>query len=136
MIYDSIVITLALVLAAGTDDDFYMAVPDPGGQQWEITAISLVPQAAVAIDGTDYRTTTVKVGSTTIASSTTNTGGTARVEGAPLALTVSNAASAPVTGSGTSATTGAIKVESRKTGGTGKVENTVIQIHLKKIPAV
>lgn len=133
---DTQLITAPFSLAAGTDDDLYLAIPDPGAQQWEVKAITITPQAAVAIDGTDYRTTTFKIGSTTIASSNTNTGGTARVEGAPLPLTVSGAAAVPLTGSGTSATTGAIKVESRKTGGTGKVENIMVQILCEKVPAV
>lgn len=135
-INDTLLITTPLSLAAGTDDDLYLAIPDAGGQQWEVKAITITPQASVSIDGTDYRTTTFKIGSTTIAESTTNTGGTARVEGAPLPLTVSAGAVAPLTGSGTSATTGAIKVESRKTGGTGKVENILVQILCEKVPAV
>jgi len=133
---DTQLITAPFSLAAGTDDDLYLAIPDSGAQQWNVVAITITPQAAVVIDGTDYRTTTFKIGSTTIASSTTNTGGTARVEGAPLPLTVSGAAAVPLTGSGTSATTGAIKVESRKTGATGKVENILVQILCEKVPAV
>lgn len=79
--------------SANATDEWYIAIPWKG--KWAIDAINFAPATAVAIDGTDNLTATITANdgaagsdSGTIASHTTNTGGTALVLKTTLDLTV------------------------------------------------
>jgi hypothetical protein len=123
---DRIVLSVVLNVGATTDEDVYLTVP-PG--EWEIEAIYLVPNSTVATDATDYRTTTYKVGSSTVASQTTNSsGGSARTVATPQTLTLTTPSAFPVTGG-----SDYILVSSAKTGGSGKVEDATHQVVLRKV---
>lgn len=56
---------------------------------WQIKRVQITPSTSVAIDATDYLDFAIKKVSTTIASLTTLTGGTALTAGTPVALTIS-----------------------------------------------
>lgn len=80
--------------SANATDEWYLPWPFPG--TWRLKAIHFAPATAVAIDGTDYLTSTITVNdgaagddSSAVASHTTNTGGTALVLKTTVDLTVS-----------------------------------------------
>lgn len=79
--------------SANATDEWYVAVPWKG--KWRLTAAYFAPATAVAIDGTDYLTSTITKNdgaagsdSSAIASHNTNTGGTALVLKTSIALTL------------------------------------------------
>lgn len=120
-------LTVVLNLGATVDDDIYLVVPVAG--EWEIVGISIVPNSTVAVDATDYRTTTISVGSDAIASQTTNSsGGSARTVAVAQNLALTTAALYKVTG-----LTEAIKIASAKTGGSGKVEDSTYVICVRQV---
>jgi hypothetical protein len=75
--------------SANATDEWYAAWPYPG--TWLIREIKFAPATAVAIDGTDYLTSTISTNDgaagsfTSVASHNTNTGGTALVVGTTVA---------------------------------------------------
>lgn len=83
--------------SANATDEWY--VPWPHRGTWRIKSILFAPATAVAIDGTDYLTSTITVNdgaagadSSAVASHNTNTGGTAHVLKTTVDLPVSQVA--------------------------------------------
>lgn len=78
--------------SANATDEWYVAWPFAG--KWLVKAVRFAPATAVAIDGTDYLTSTISANDgaagsfTTICSHTTNTGGTALAVDTSVAPTV------------------------------------------------
>ena len=67
---------------AGTNATDTAFIHNHTGQKIRITGVSIVPKTAVATNGSDYITTSIKNGSDTIAAHTTNsTGGSALAAG-------------------------------------------------------
>lgn len=129
-----LILTVVANVAAGSDEDIYLAVPLEG--EWVIDAITLVPNSTVATDGTDYRTTTIKVGGTsgtTIASQTTNSsGGAARTVGVAQDLALTSPEASPISGgSGNAGVADCIVIQSVKTA-SGKVEDATYIFALRK----
>lgn len=125
---DRVSLCVPINVAANANEDRYVTVPFAG--EWEIEKICIVPATSVSTDGSNYRTTSFKVGSTTVASQTTNSsGGAARTAGTPLDLTLSNVGTTRLTGG-----TDALKIESAYTG-TGAVEDCDFVIGLRQVRA-
>jgi hypothetical protein len=119
--------------AANAADEWYVAVPWRG--KWAIESILFAPATAVAIDGTDYLTSTITASdgaagsdSATIASHTTNTGGTALALKTSLDLTVT----APVLLGGVLAKGGQIKI-AKTVANAGKILDGTYTIGLRKV---
>lgn len=79
-------------VAAGTDEDYFLAVPMPG--TWKLEAAYFASKTARTADDTNYSTLSVENGGTTIASAATTTGGTGD-------LTAGEVVELSVSGSGT-----------------------------------
>lgn len=119
--------------SANATDEWYVAVPWKG--KWAIEAINFAPATAVAIDGTDYLTSTITANdgaagsdSGTIASHNTNTGGTALVLKTTLDLTVT----APSALGGVLAKGNQIKI-AKTLAGAGKILDGTYTIALRKV---
>lgn len=85
--------------SANATDEWYLPWPYKG--TWRIVGIQFAPATAVAVDGTDYLTSTITVNdgaagsdSSAVASHTTNTGGTALVLKTTIDLTITQLAAA------------------------------------------
>ena len=67
-IANSQVTTLVLLLAVGVDETVYDGPADPDSLEYALADVILIPNVGVSTDGSNYRTTEVKVGSTVVAS--------------------------------------------------------------------
>lgn len=115
-------------LAAGVDDDIYLLPPGTTGE-WKVIGADWVPATAVATDGSDYRTLSLKNGSTVLGSLTTNsTGGAAWTAGTPAPFTLSGGTSLEFT-----ARTDVLTFNATKTGGTGKVADGTLVLFWDRI---
>lgn len=128
-------LTVVLDLAAATADDKYVSVPIDG--EWVLDSITLVPNSTVATDGSDYRTTTFKVGGTggtTVGSQTTNSsGGSARTVGVAQRITLTTPEAYPVSGgSGNAGVGDCVVISSAKTGSTGAVDDATYILTFRK----
>jgi hypothetical protein len=119
-------LTVQLNEAAAADRDYYVALPALG--EIKVVSATFVPDSdgAAAIDGTEIRTISVKQGSTTVATVTTLTGGSAFVAGTAVALTVTAGVAQDFTGG-----TDTIKVVSVHGGATGKVAKGVLSLMVR-----
>lgn len=118
-------ITLLLADAASGAKTYDFALP-PG--KWRVKLAYFVPDnnGAVATDASNYRTITVKNGSTTLATATTNsTGGAAFVANTATTMTVSGGASREFTGG-----TDTLKVDSAYAG-TGAVAKGIVCVMIE-----
>lgn len=115
--------------AASANKTYDVALPS--GSEWRLESATYIPDSdgAVAVAGTDYRTISVKQGSTSLASINTNTGGTAFVANSANALTVSGGTSREFTGG-----TDTVKIDSAATG-SGKVAKGVVVLTFKQMQA-
>ena len=128
-IANSQVSTIVLNVATGSDETIYDGPTDPDSLEYALVDVVLIPNSAISTDGSNYRTTEVKVGSTVVASQTTNSsGGSARVAGTPQRLTISATGKA----SRFTAGTDVVSVVSTKTG-TGAVEDATIKLVWEKV---
>lgn len=124
-----ILVSCQLADATGASKTYDIALPS--GSEWRLESATWIPDSdgAVSVAGTDYRTIAVKQGSTSLASITTNTGGTAFVANTANALTVSGGTSREFTGG-----TDTVKIDSAATG-SGKVAKGVVVLTLKQMQA-
>lgn len=121
--------TIVLNVAANTAELVYDGPADPDLSEYALVEVIMIPNSTVAVDASNYRTTQVRVGSTVIASQTTNSsGGSARTVATPQRLTISAAGLA----SRFTAGTDLININSAVTG-TGAVEDVTIKLHWEKV---
>lgn len=121
--------TIVLNVATGSDETIYDGPADPDSLEYALVDVVLIPNSAISTDGSNYRTTEVKVGSTVVASQTTNSsGGSARVAGTPQRLTISATGKAARFTAGTDV----VSVVSTKTG-TGAVEDATVKLVWEKV---
>lgn len=82
-----------VTLAAGSGDTLYEAPPQDGGS-WYLESASILPHNTSATDGSNYATVTLRNGSTSLGSTTTNSsGGAALTAAQKTALTLSGGVS-------------------------------------------
>jgi hypothetical protein len=109
---------------AGTAETGYACIPSGGETTFVVVGAVFVPDAARTASDTDFANFALKVGSTTIAEFTTETsgsGGTGNlVAGTKVDLTLSNAASNPLT-AGTTILSAAVTKSGSGVALTGKV---------------
>lgn len=125
-----LVLTLQLADAATADKTYDVAVPSG---EWRLESATFIPDSdgAAVTDAAEYRTITVKQGSTALAACTTNSsGGAAFVANTATAMTVSGGKDREFTGG-----TDTIKVASIHTGSTSKVAKGVVCLVIKKMQA-
>jgi hypothetical protein len=121
--------TIVFNVATGSDETIYDGPVDPDSLEYALADVVLIPNSAISTDASNYRTTEVKVGSTVVASQTTNSsGGSARVAGTPQRLTISATGKAARFTAGTDV----VSVVSTKTG-TGAVEDCTIKLVWEKV---
>lgn len=126
---NSQVSTIVLNVAAGVSEVIYDGPSDPDSLEYALVDVVLIPNSAVSTDGSNYRTTEVKVGSTVVASQTTNSsGGSARVAGTSQRLTISATGKA----SRFTAGTDVINIASTHTG-TGAVDDATVKLFWEKV---
>jgi hypothetical protein len=121
-------LTLDMNLGATTDDQRYAVVPWEG--EWLLENALYVPATSVTQDDTDYRTFTVKQGSTSLGTFHTKaTGGFALTAGTPKAISLSGGGkNLEFTG-----LTDGITVDSTHSGSSGKVGDGAFVLAFRRI---
>lgn len=90
-------LTVKLAKTGTTAHTQYLPVPrvaSGSGSKWKLLGASVVPQATLAANGTDYRTVDVQVGGSSVVSATLTSASVAFTAGTPRNFTVSGVGAA------------------------------------------
>ncbi|MEO1715763.1 MAG: hypothetical protein AAFR76_01515 [Planctomycetota bacterium] len=122
-------VTLTINDAQGVDEDRYITPCHPDGGEWKLVKAVLVPNTTTAVNGTNYRTVTLKNGSAILGSLTTNSsGGAAFTAATPSAFALSGGADLEF-----AANEDPLHIESTHTGGTGAAVTGVVQLSFERL---
>lgn len=128
---DYLTVTRELSDAANADKDRFVSIPKDGAYagEWKLVGANWIPETAVTADATENRVLSLKVGSTTYGTLTTDTdtaGYSAWVAGTVYPFTLSGDCVL-------TAGADALEIDSTHGGSTGKVATGCIQLLFKQV---